>query len=436
MKFLTQKKTWIINTLWIMFFCYSVIHFFIILKLSVNVPFFDEWSLLTPFGVIQGWSKEYLLDFHNEHRLISAKALALINFQIFGLNFKYHIIFNLILYAIIVWMTWKFIGKNIASKYPLCALITFLPFISNSLATFHNMPFNVNIHIFLISFILGTYLLFFKENLFWLGLILLSFSMFNFAGGIASAITVGAIYIAYLFFNKSKDAFFKSILTITVLTISVLGWFKLPYFSSIIPHTPSYIAWPTNLDFYKFFSELISLGFGFSKISVFFSLTCSLLVFLSIFSLISKTHKQQLITQQNFFLLALTLGILSILGLIAFGRTCLTVQHAKGGTLYPAIAFFLPVLTLALFSSGHSSRYKMHYLVVFFVILGYSNNFSFSPYHKLFSDRTIGAQCIKDLFANPTLNEKGLCPTVHDKGILPQIYLAKLLRLSFIPSQD
>jgi hypothetical protein len=412
---------------------YSFLHFFNIYQSAVNVPISDEWHLIAPYGIVLGWSKDFLLSFHNEHKIVLTKIIYLLNYKFFGLNFRLQIIFNALVFMYMVLIAWRLIGSKIGPKHSLFALIAFFPFASTALIAPHSMSFMGCICLSLFTFMVGTYLLFFHQG--WLGfftaLFLLVLSMFSFAAGVGGAIAVVLFYSFWCLLVKIRHCGYKIFLSLSLIGLAAYGWFTHQRVTSTFDiGNPVYNFKPWSFDFLRFFAELISLGFGYEKINPWSSLiSMSLVFFAALFSFIFSFRKK-FPDIQNSFLLALTLGILAMLALVTLGRTGLTNQQAKTSH-YAEIAAFLPILILGLSSVSKKLLKFSGLAVTALLIIGFKDNLSFSFYQTIRKNRLEARSCVIAKAKQPNMDSDEICPALGIPGenFIP---IAKKAGMSFI----
>ncbi|MGZ3806401.1 MAG: hypothetical protein ACXVB4_19475, partial [Pseudobdellovibrionaceae bacterium] len=234
---------------------------------SVNVPAGDEWESLNAGALPQGFTLKYLFAFHNEHRIVFTKMLTYIFFYLTNWNLSYHIIFNYTLYVSLVLFFMYFQKKHIfkASKG-----IWVLPFFLTSplLIDNHNWAIQSCFHFCVLFGVLGIFFAT-REQIrsvhFWMAGILGLCSMYSLAAGSFFTLTIlfVLIYRGVKGPQKSMIEGASQAIAIFALIAGIGTWF-------IGFHSPSeqpIFTWPYKLDFWYFYANLVSLGFGFKTSS-------------------------------------------------------------------------------------------------------------------------------------------------------------------------
>ncbi|MFO1518671.1 MAG: hypothetical protein U1F57_03250 [bacterium] len=406
------------------FFSYSLAHFIVICRMAVDVPFWDEWELFVGYP---RWSKDFLLGFQAEHRSLAAKMLLLLNLDFFHLNFRYQVIFNALLYAALVFLIWKTVARKIRPGFFPPALIAMLPFVSTLAVECHMMAFLGGKHLYLITFLLGTYALFFKDSFLYLAvsLALLTFSLYSFAGCILGVSAVCVFYVMRLTFTRPP--LFIQKISVTTLTLAAAVFFWLQGFRRVPAH-PSSPPW--RFSFIRYFGEVVSLGFGFTDVNPFAAFACLALLFFALALALRRTFRERFQDRQYDFLIALSLGVLAMLSLITFGRSGFPLDQAKSSR-YAEIAAFLPLLGLALFQRSSKLRVAGSAAVLLLLALGLHDNFGFKPYQIYYDWRMEGKRCVEEMMQHPDKNPKGMCPTVYPQSITEKLMRAKEMKVHF-----
>lgn len=407
---------------WVIFLGFATYHTYQIIQAAVNVPFSDEWNLVAPNGLIRGWSKNYILEFHNEHRIVFTKLLFLLNLKLFNLNFRYQIFLSLMLFWGVAFLFWKLVGAKIGNGRSLLALICFTVFLSNLNYLNHTMSFQICVRLMLLCFLGGTYLLFKQEGwfAFFCGLALWTATMFNFASGVSAVTAAASFYIAASLISKKSNYALKSMLTLTI--IGAATWFWLHDFHP----SPGYSNYtmPWNPIFIRFLGEITSLGFGFTELNILSAYLCLFILLTGLILALIATFRNGFQNDQTNLLIALTIGILAMFMLVDFGRANLSLLAAKGGAAYSEMGFFLPLLGLGLFNVYQPSYKTGGIAIAALVVIGICDNFNLSNYKIILLQRLEGIRCIEELSNNPNSNPKGICPTLYPHpiaGTLPTL---------------
>jgi len=429
------KKSYFLKYFWIIcwgaFFIFALFHFIVIYQKSVNIPIMDEWNdLFSDYGIILGWSKSFLLGFHSEHRIITTKILYLVNLFLFKLNFRYQILFNALVYAGIVLTIWKIIGSKICTSPYLPALIMMTPFISTLPHENHSWAFQSQFHFCLLSFIGGAYFIFVKKS--WVYPIIGSFlwlvCIFSFSSGVLAVAVTTLFFALWNLSRKDKLSILKVVLVITISSLGVYLWSQ--GYQKNTGHPPYTMPW--NLKYYQYLGEIISNGFGFTKVNSLSAILCLATVLMSIFSGLFAVFKYKLNKPQIGLLFGLTAGILAMLGIITFGRAGFPLYQAKASR-YTEFGMLLPILSLGLITINKNVRFLGTLWISGLLIFGLFNDFGFDVYTKTMRRNQEGVQCIKSLLFYPQKNPGGVCPILFPFDLRPYLNNAKQLEASFYP---
>lgn len=268
-------------TSWGFIFLYILALGLVIHQTAIDVPFWDGWEIFGPDGIQDGWSKNYLFKFQNEHKVLGTRLLFLINYHLFDLNYIYQITFNFLIYLVLLFFYWKFIGQKVNAGKSFFALIAFLPFISNLPSELHTWAFPIQYHLAILTFLIGSYLMFLKRSwpYFSIALACWVFSIFNFSGTILGISVLWFFLLIRSVLSKDKVLLIKTLISLMALSLALLFW------SQGFGKNPGHpeFTFPFNLHFWHFFAELVSMGFGFTTPNRLVSYSCLALVLSSVF---------------------------------------------------------------------------------------------------------------------------------------------------------
>jgi|GEM_PF-5019983 len=418
--------------LWGTLFTYSAIHLWFIQRSAFDIPWIDEWDLFIPGQISSGWSKDFIFSFWMDHRKVVQKILYLLNYDLFRLNFRYQIFFNLLLYVGLLITVWKTVGQKIGKERYFWAFLAFLPLVSTLPAEVHTWALLGDMTIALWSFIGGTYLVFHHKS--WTGFIFGVFlwlvSLFNYSGSLL-AISASCLVFSIWNLRHSKEGLIKSLILIVVVSLNIYGW-SLGYQRPAI-HPEFTMPW--HLGFYKFWVELVSLGFGFREMDSFLAYLCFYLVVLALFSSLYLALRNHQRDSQSGFLIASTLGLLGMLALIAVGRAGFPLWYSKLSR-YSEISIFLPIFAMALLSLHPVSFRWGRFWVVILLGLGLYDQFGFSDYRLIQKSRNERQNCVRSWIEKSEVFNSSGCPNLFPFDLKDRVPTAESLEVNFTKVKD
>ncbi len=414
---------------------YGAVSAAVIISLLVDTPHMDEWEWLTQRFMGAGWSNSWFWGFANEHREIPTWILAMLNLELFGLDFRLQMIVNLAIYYGMVWTIWRKVGAPTNSA---AGLLLIVPFFSSLNYENHTMSEQNCIHICLWAFFGGTYLLYYhqKGKMFLVGLALLVLSIFSCASGIPAIISSYLLFLLWILIYGTKKDRGTAALGAIVIAIAISVWFV----GYVAPSHHPKIAYPWHLRFYRGLAEIVSLGFGYERFQHFnniFSYLCFGIVLIVCMSgirlLFRSSSKEQ--SRQSAFLLSLTFGILAILSSIVMGRLGFGDVALKASR-YFEYAVFLPLLCFALLFQAQPKHRLLTLVLLALVIGGSFDDFGIRRYLNVRSSRLRAKECIVGLLKFPKNNPSGICRDTYPGRITDRVLLAERLGVKFTRAKN
>src|SRR2546423_1288095 len=276
----------------IFFFHLSVIH-----HNAVNLPFWDDWAAFSgddhPASVDATW----LLARHNEHRMATLKLFIWAEFQVNGWNIRTHLLLAFLIYGLcVVLLTWFCSWWAQTAPW---VLPCFVPFLLTPLSWLnHFMAYTASVHIWLLCFLIGAYLLFEgKQRWLWLliGCLSLVLAIYTWAEGFVTALIV---LIAFSIFKairarRANDIarrreLFQLVTSLVIVGASLLFW--LQGYHKPVHHPP--VIFPYTPTFWSFFVNLVASGLGVQRVSTAAGVICLLLVVLPICGIVWRKRSK------------------------------------------------------------------------------------------------------------------------------------------------
>lgn len=402
----------------------------IIFITSVNVPQGDEWEMLRANGFPDGFDLKYIFAFHNEHRIVFTKLINYLFFIITGWNLKYQIIFNYGVFCALVGFLYLYQKKHIPSARK---GIWILPFFLASplLVDNHNWGFQSCFHFFLLFGLLGMMYATQKElkrGICWLAAIFALFSLYSLAAGMFFCIVIFLV-LAYRILTERENILNLKVPALGLILGGIGYWFV--GYQSPGGH-PAWVL-PTEWGFWKFFGNLISLGFGYKTPSLVIAFLSLGVVILVMSLRLRKAFSFN--TPYVSFALFSSLAVLGALSSIALSRAGYGIGQAKTSRYSEIgilLAFFIAWLLWDL-SYQYRSFKRIFSFFIGFLLIGFSGTFSYSTYFSVSEDRAMSLTCVLSYYSGE--NKSGMCPSSYPGPLNEFLENAKKLKLSWVGPQ-
>jgi hypothetical protein len=435
LKFLEQEKFYVWMTALFLF-----VQGVIIAITTVNVPAGDEWDSLLPNALPAGFTWQYIFSFLNEHRGVFTRLQNYFFFRFTDWNMAYQIYFNYLVFCFMVGFLFYVEKKHVAkASKGVWVLLFFLA--SPLLVDNHNWAIQSFFHYCELFGLLAMYFataekLRLREYL--LAAVFAVFSTYAFAAGMFFAFTV-VVVLGYRLcqgFRTSSEGVasrestvttIAKALTIVAMVLAMGAWF-VGFHKN--PAHPA-LVWPHQWEFWYFFANLISLGFGFKTSSAIIALIAMGIVFVVLWSSLKKafTFEKQYVS----FAFFTSVAVVGALASIALSRTGFGIGQAKTSRYAELGILFVPFIgwlwwTLAQGSARYQKSFKYF---IWFVCLGFIGDYSYGTYFRVASERKESLECIRKYYhgQNPT----ALCPILYPGSIAGRLDTAKQLKLSWVP---
>lgn len=123
----------------------AVLHVYVVLRHAVDIPYWDEWDTIQGIGRWPGL--HWFLARHNEHRIVFTQVEYWLLYLANGLDFRYGVAVNLILYGLLVWQLWV-LCRLVAPEVPKWVLLAFFWFLMSAVISSNLIwPFQSQWHI-------------------------------------------------------------------------------------------------------------------------------------------------------------------------------------------------------------------------------------------------------------------------------------------------
>jgi hypothetical protein len=286
-----------------------LLHFFVVLSHSVNVPFWDDWEALKPGALDHSLHWRWLIAFHNSHRVVLTNLSIWLLYRLAGWNLNAQIVLNFLVYAIMAVGVLRHLEKSFGVGMGAIALFPASAIASES----HIHAANGQWTFFLLGFFLSMRLALRRDRAAWLAPLCAILGCYSMSGGMVCTLFFIAfsIVLAVLRPELRWRHAVHAALAAGALSLWFIGYRAEP--------TP--LTFPWQGDFWLYFASLVSLGFGYSRVNafpglVYLVLTLGLLCFGWI-----RWRRKEAAQTELWVALALTLGgLLACIATISVGR--------------------------------------------------------------------------------------------------------------------
>jgi hypothetical protein len=412
-------------------------HLSVIQRNAVNIPYWDDWAAFSgddhPASVDAAW----LFARHNEHRMATLKLFIWTQFQVNGWNIRTHLLLAFLIYGLcVVLLTWCCARWMQAAPW---LMPPFVPFLLTPLSWFnHFMAYTASVHIWLLCFLIGVYLLFEgKQRWLWLliGCLSLVLAIYTWAAGFVTAFIV---LIAFSIFKAIRARRAGDIarrrelfqLVMSLLTIGAALLFWLRGYQKPAHHPP--LTPPYKLEFWSFFSNVVASGMGVQRVSTAVGIVCLLLVVVPICGIIWR--KKSKLTLAEWAVVATVLALLANQCAVTMGRAGFGIGDSKN-VEYTEIGVPFVMLSIVSWYFFLETRKQLRTVAMVTLWLFFCGVFwhkwgDFGIYRKLHDERVISQRCVQDYYAG---RGDGHCPTTYpaDRSIAPFLEQGKRLNASF-----
>jgi len=410
----------------------------VVLHYAVDIPFMDEWEALRPAGLPAGFSWSWLIAQHNEHRIFLTKLQTWLLYWVDGWDLRWHQGMNYLLFALIPIALIK-VKARVLPKLSLHEYLAVLVFVLSPLLHQNHMwGFQSQFH-FALLFILLSSLLIFSESQSLSKLALGSFcillSMFSFSNGLVAGVGLLGGYSLYklseFWQRRSRQSLVQWGIVVVPCIAGLVMWFH-------GFHRDPNFAWtyPNHWIFWRFFLNLISLGFGANSENVGVASAFALFAFFPLVWAVTNFRKIRN-SKAQWLIFSLQVAIIGSLATIALGRAA-SLMGSKASRYAEFAVTLVPLSYLAWrgILENKSALLVQRFSTVFFVVIAFSFMDDWNilrPYRSHEPPMRRGVACVQDYFEGR--NAQGFCPDLYPLPLAERLDRAKELGLSFTRSQ-
>ncbi len=430
------------DTAWtkIFFYIFPIIYIFhgaVIAFYAVDVPFMDEWEALNPNALPAGFTWSWLFVQHNEHRIIFTKLQTWLLYFLNGWNVATQEIMNYLIFGCILLVLIRIYRRN-SGHLKIHEYLAFLIFLLSPLLHQNHMwGFQSQFHLVLLFFLI-TSLYWFSEDQSFKNLSSGSFfglmSIFSFSNGLVAC---GALFGVFTFFKwtlalKSKKSR-KKHLSGWAFVAFIMGTGALCWLHNYIKQPDPSFKWayPNSWLFWRYFLNLVSLGFGANGENAPVGFVAFAFV-LSPFILSIKSGHFKRWNNKEWTLLGLLGGILAALSAIALGRGSNLIGSKS--SRYAEVAILLIPISFLSWELHYRVQKKSfaRFFAIFWLILAFSflDDWKFiRPYKGHAASEIVGLKCVENYYKG--LNQEANCPELYPGPIAARLDRARELNISF-----
>lgn len=428
-------NTWLTRLFLILCIAIYSIHFWLVLQNSVNVPYWDEWGILEPDALPAGFTLRWIVVQANEHRIVLTKLLSWGLFYVNGHNHVLSMVITYALYGVLLACIVLF-ARKMVPHLPLWVILAFIVFLLTPINWENNFwGFQSTFRFALLFPVLASYFLFSESQTglrLALGAVMSVLATYSFFSGLVAICIIIVVFACFKVSRalsvsgSERRVEYAQLVGVVTTVLIFIGLYFIDY--RITPHQHK-LALPNEAVFWKFFTNLVSWGFGFETHSVVLGALCLLLVLAPI--ALHVWYKRLHVTGSSWAIYAVSLSMLVVLASIASGRAHLSPsakisRYAEFGMmLVPFTAFAWAVLL------KDRPNLKKYALVGFWVFccLGFSYKWLWFPVYAVErNSRQQGVECIKSYYQH---GGQAFCPTVHFEPMPGLLDDAKRLNFSF-----
>jgi hypothetical protein len=405
-----------------------------IYKYSVNVPYWDDWAMFSGDNHPASIDLTWLNALHNEHRIATYKFMVWLQFQINGWNYTLNLLFNLVVFGLLLAYLVRVAHKT-TPYLPLWVFFGFIIFLLSPINWFsHFSAMQLAFHLYLLFFFIACDCLFddrqrFRELL--IGCLAMVLCIYSTAGGVVTSLVMMGAFCLFkggrIYRASGKDRpreLFQLLLVFGIAAIAFAAW-MIGYVKPA--HHPA-LVYPYTLQFWNYLANLISLGFGFMRVSSGPGALCLLIVIIPICGKIwNERHN---LSRLPWTALALTLGLLANAATTAMGRAGFGLAQAKSDRY---VELVLPLLLISVCNWALFLRRQKNVRTAVLMALwlicaaSFARKWDFGVYRNASAGRVEGRLCVDAFYRG---SGDGQCPTISPFSIKVPLEQAKRLNAS------
>lgn len=398
-------------------------HGVVIAQFAVDAPWADEWETFVPGGLVDGFSLRWLLAPHNEHRIVPTKLLTWLLYELTALDYRVsasvtYLAFGAAVVSLIV------VLRRALPRDTLPYAIWFAPFALSPI-NHENLSwgFQSHFHLYVLFLALAVAALF-GADLRWrnaaLGAVLLGIGVFSFSSGIASALVVAVVYVAFRVQHRRNLGQLPVVLAVVAVAVGL--W--LVSFNRVQGHGE--LALPTSAAFWNHYLNLIALGFGALQKSAALGAVCLAVIVGSALAMLVRRRADA----GAWMIVAMMTALLAAQAAISLGRGHMGAEQAKSSRYAEYGLMLLPLCAGALAWALQGSRARLPVLAVLWALCfgSFWKEWTVDDYREEQRARTEGLACLRKPHEP---NQPLVCPGVYPFDVSARLDIARAMNVSF-----
>ena len=410
---------------YIVFFAFAWRTWSILWRFAVDVPFWDEWSLVS--GIGRPFSLDWILGTHNEHRLALTRLTGWLQYYVDGLNVRHTILFNFFVYFAFVWMLWKYCAREWLTKLllPLFAWST-LP-IENTSWGFQSC-YLYCVMFFMASFLIGLPSESPKPNkMKWLALPLAVATVFSFGVGVVGCAGLVLLWAVFGYFYREERVRFW--VSSGVLVGALVYW--LSGYHSVSQHPNSVFF--TEAAFWKYWLNALSSAIGYTQS---LNVLPGMAIVGILLGYLGYCWRRGVLFETK-TIQTIWPGITACMSLLVItsGRVGISIDQSKVSRYTTIGLMFLPVIfdAISVFIKEVAKTRKFLFVAMtgaaLVILVPLYDQFHIKrKYREAFVSRETGLECIKKYYAG---HNGALCEMLYPVAISGFLDEAKTKGMSF-----
>lgn len=416
-----------------------LVHLGVVARHAVDVPFWDEWEMLNEGGLSRSLELGWVLERHNEHRIVPTRLATWIGYRLDGWNLAHQQIANFVVFGALLAATALAMRRAAPALEPAWRAAFVVLLLSGASRQNHAWGFQSQFHFFLLFFVLGSLLLFdprrrLRDQA--LGALCLVGSAYSFSAGVVCAIVALVGHAAFaLSHPRAGRAELARTLGVVLPASAATGLWFVGY-ASVEGHPA--LRGPGDLEFWRWLLDMLALGFGYTRSSSLLGLACLALVAAPCLALARQRAER---SDPGAWLLAtLVAGLLGALASIASGRSGFALLQAKSSRYVEIAMLMVPLAACAWHRRlAHRRVARPAALAALWLVAaaGHLDDWDLDRgYLDIAAEKRVGLRCLETLYERAAAEPRSLrnaprCPYIYPAPLERRLARARALRVSF-----
>lgn len=388
-------------------------HFAIIAHYVVDIPFGDEWDLLSSDALKKPLDLAWLMAPHNEHRIAVTRFYSWLLYRVDHLDFAHQQLVNYGLFTLaalaLLWFT-----AYLAPTLPKWVIACFAIFLLSPLNhENHFWAFQSQFH-FCLLFVLLTLRFLFGERP-WRAVPFALLAIVSFSSSVVMLGAALAVFVARAVVERR--ALGRTIAVAAVIGSGLAAWF---FGHQSLQSYPR----PTLVEAVDFFFGLINFGFGVRHPWAVPTIVTIAFIVMPLLLLLLRRHAWQ---DEDWALYGAVAAVLAACAIITLGRGSLGFYQSKSSR-YFELAVPLVLLAMAAWHRAVANSKRVIIALFLYVFGAMIDDWSFNAYDILATRRHRGIECLRRKLA---AHEPLHCDDLYPIPIDAEVARAKELEVPF-----